>query len=178
MEGYLDYKRDSKAFIYAKLYDSLVEGKVALEMLGRGMLQNAAGKAFLAVKEAISALVVKNMNKILESKSGKERSWYEDVGYSAPTTGLIGISKDLEKLGIQAEFIAKTSLLLHKFSYNGFDPNFVDYKEEGEIVDDILKVVRWLLGLDKYFMDEWDERLERAREELEKMVGELEKKVK
>ena len=42
------------------------------------------------------------MNRILEFKSGKERSWYEDVGYSAPTTGLIGISKDLEKLNIQA----------------------------------------------------------------------------
>ena len=34
----------------------------------------------------------------------------------------------------------KTALLL--LSYNGFDLNFVDYKEEDEIVDDILKVVR------------------------------------
>ena len=72
----------------------------------------------------------------------------------------------------------KTGLLLHKFSYNGFDPNFVDYKEEGEIIDDILKVVRWLLGLDRYFKKGWDERLERARGELERMVGELEKKAK
>ena len=58
----------------------------------------------------------------------------------------------------------KTALLL--LSYNGFDPNFVDYKEEGEIVDDVLKVAIWLLGLDKYFKEEWDERLKRAREEL------------
>ena len=57
-----------------------------------------------------------------------------------------------------------TELLLHKFSYNGFDPNFVDYKEKGEIVDGILKVVRRLLGLDRYFKEEWDKRLQKARE--------------
>ena len=54
----------------------------------------------------------------------------------------------------------------------------MDYKEEGEIIDDVLKVVRWLLGLDEYFKEEWDERLDRAREELERMVGEPEKKAK
>lgn len=41
--------------------------------------------------------------------------------YSAPTTGLIGISKDLKKLGIDVEAVVKTALPLHRFSYNGFD---------------------------------------------------------
>ena len=40
------------------------------------------------------------MSKILAFKSGKEMPWYEDVGYSAPASGLI--SKDLEKLNIEA----------------------------------------------------------------------------
>jgi len=38
MEGYLDYKKDFKGYIYAKLYDSLIEGKLSLEMLQRGMI--------------------------------------------------------------------------------------------------------------------------------------------
>lgn len=167
MEGYLDYKKDAKVFIYAKLYDSLVEGRLALEMLKRGTLQNAASEAFLAVKEAVSALVVKNMSKILAFKSGKEMSWYEDVGYSAPTTGLIGISKDLKRLSIDAELAVKTAMLLHAFSYNGFDPNFVKYKEEREVVDDIIEVIEWLASINRYFKEEWDERLERARKDLE-----------
>jgi Archaeal PaREP1/PaREP8 family. len=68
MEGYLDYKNNSKGYIYAKLYDSLVEGKLALEMLQKGLLQNASSKAFLSVKSAISALVVKNLNEIIKLK--------------------------------------------------------------------------------------------------------------
>ncbi|AWR95607.1 hypothetical protein DFR85_14430 [Acidianus brierleyi] len=113
MEGYLDYKKDSKAYIYAKLYDSLVEGKLTLEMLERGLLQNASAKAFLSVKSAISALVVKNLNEIIKSKNEKEKYWYESVGYSAPITGLIGISKDLKKLGIDAENAVRIALSLH-----------------------------------------------------------------
>ena len=61
MEGFLDYKSDSKGYIYAKLYDCLVEGRLALEMMRKGLLQNASSKAFLSVKSAVSALVVKNL---------------------------------------------------------------------------------------------------------------------
>ncbi|BDC17642.1 hypothetical protein HS5_05320 [Acidianus sp. HS-5] len=46
MEGHLDYKKDYKAYIYAKLYDSLIEGKLFIEMLQRGLLQNASAKVF------------------------------------------------------------------------------------------------------------------------------------
>ena len=170
MEGYLDYKKNYKAYIYAKLYDSLIEGKLSIEMLQRGLLQNASAKAFLSVKSAISALVVKNLNDIIKSKSEKERYWYENVGYSAPTTGLIGISKDLKNLGIDVENVVRIALSLHKFSYNGFDPNFVDYRNEDEVIGDIKEVVEWLVTLDHYFKDFWDEKLEKARKELEEAL--------
>lgn len=78
------------------------------------MITNASSKAFIAVKAIISALVVKNFDNILKSKSEKEKDWYERVGYSAPTTG----SYDLEKLGYDVQLIVKTALLLHSFSYN------------------------------------------------------------
>nr|WP_054849332.1 hypothetical protein [Vulcanisaeta sp. JCM 14467] len=44
MEGFLDYRKDPEAYVYAKVYDSLIEGRLALEMLRRGLLQNAASK--------------------------------------------------------------------------------------------------------------------------------------
>jgi len=129
----LDYKADPRSYVYVKVMETLTEGKLALEMLKKGMITNASSKAFITVKAMVSALVIKNFDKIVQSKSEKEKDWYERVGYSAPTTGLIGISYDLEKLGYDVQLIVKTALLLHSFSYNGFDPNFVNYKDKGEV---------------------------------------------
>ena len=169
MEGLLDFKKDPKAYVYSKIYDSLVEGKLSLEMLERGLLQNASAKAFMSVKSAISALVVSNLDKILEGKDEKERYWYENVGYSAPTTGLIGISKDLRRINIDVEKIVRIALSLHKFSYNGFDPNFVDYRNEKEVEDDIIEVIEWVTSLDSYFA--FDEKLKKEKEEIEKLLS-------
>ncbi|WP_243679652.1 hypothetical protein [Vulcanisaeta souniana] len=71
----------------------------------------------------------------------RRRTWYEDAGYSAPTTGLIGISKDLKKLGIDVEAAVKTTLLLHRFSYNGFDPNLVDYRDLTRLRTTLLRLL-------------------------------------
>ena len=171
MEGLLDYKKDPKAYVHAKIYDSLVEGRLSLEMLKRGLLQNASAKAFMSVKSAISALVVSNFDKLLEGKDEKEKFWYENEGYSAPTTGLIGISKDLKRLNIDVEKIVRIALSLHKFSYNGFDPNFVDYRNEKEVEDDIIEVVEWVVNLDSYFT--FDEKLKKEKEEIEKLMKEI-----
>ncbi|WP_243679653.1 PaREP1 family protein [Vulcanisaeta souniana] len=64
--GYLDYKRDPVAHVYAKVLDDLVEARLALEMLGRDLIQNASAKAFMSVKSIVSALVVKNLPKSLK----------------------------------------------------------------------------------------------------------------
>ncbi|BDR91861.1 PaREP1 family protein [Vulcanisaeta souniana] len=168
--GYLDYKRDPVAHVYAKVLDDLVEARLALEMLGRDLIQNASAKAFMSVKSIVSALVVKNFAKIIEGVDERRRTWYEDAGYSAPTTGLIGISKDLKKLGIDVEAAVKTTLLLHRFSYNGFDPNLVDYRDPDEVKDDIIEVISWALTIKELFRDIWDERLEQEEHELMKLL--------
>lgn len=169
--GYLDYKRDPVAYVYAKVLDGLVEARLALEMLGRDLIQNASAKAFMSVKSIVSALVVKNFAKIIEGGvDERRRAWYENVGYSATTTGLIGISKDLKKLGIDVEAVVKTALLLHRFSYNGFDPNLVDYRDTDEVKDDIIEVVSWALTIKELFRDIWDERLEQEERELMKLL--------
>ncbi|QXJ34103.1 PaREP1 family protein [Saccharolobus shibatae] len=163
----LDYKADPRSYVYVKVMETLTEGKLALEMLKKGMITNASSKAFITVKAMVSALVIKNFDKIIQSKSEKEKDWYERVGYSAPTTGLIGISYDLEKLGYDVQLIVKTALLLHSFSYNGFDPNFVNYKDKGEVERDILTVVEFIKrNIKKYFEDIWDEKLEDKLKEL------------
>ncbi|QXJ31099.1 PaREP1 family protein [Saccharolobus shibatae] len=163
----LDYKADPRSYVYVKVMETLTEGKLALEMLKKGMITNASSKAFITVKAMVSALVIKNFDKIVQSKSEKEKDWYERVGYSAPTTGLIGISYDLEKLGYDVQLIVKTALLLHFFSYNGFDPNFVNYKDKGEVERDILTVVEFIKhNIKKYFEDIWDEKLEDKLKEL------------
>ncbi|MEM1646351.1 MAG: PaREP1 family protein [Ignisphaera sp.] len=172
MEGFLDYKKNPREYVYAKVYESLIEGRLALEMLKRGLLQNASSKAFMSVKSAISAIVVENFDKILEGKNEKERFWYENVGYSAPTTGLIGISRDLKKLNIDVEFVVRIALSLHRFSYNGFDPNFVDYRESKEVEEDIKEAIKWLLSMDLYI--KFDEKLEKEKEEIRKLLLELE----
>ncbi|MBB5254601.1 hypothetical protein HNQ62_002375 [Sulfurisphaera ohwakuensis] len=41
MEGYLDYKKNPKEYVYTKVYESLIEARLALEMLKRGLLKNA-----------------------------------------------------------------------------------------------------------------------------------------
>ncbi|ACP56380.1 PaREP1 family protein [Saccharolobus islandicus] len=163
----LDYKADPRSYVYIKVMETLTEGKLALEMLKKGMITNASSKTFITVKAMVSALVIKNFDKIVQSKSEKEKDWYERVGYSAPTTGLIGISYDLEKLGYDVQLIVKTALLLHSFSYNGFDPNFVNYKDKGEVERDILTVVEFIKrNIKKYFEDIWDEKLEDKLKEL------------
>ncbi|ADY02123.1 PaREP1 family protein [Vulcanisaeta moutnovskia 768-28] len=164
--GYLDYRKDPRTYVYAKVLDGLVEAKLALEMLIRGLIQNASAKAFMSVKSIVSALIVKNLGKIIEGLDERRRAWYEDVGYSAPTTGLIGISKDLKRVGIDVEAVVRAALSLHRFSYNGFDPNLVDYMDVNEVKDDVIEIVNWVLTIKEFFKEDWNDRLERELSEL------------
>jgi len=158
----LDYKKDPRSYVRAKVLEGLIEGRLALEMLRKGFLTNSASKAFISVKAIISALVVKNLDRIIKDKPEKERGWYEKVGYSAPTTGLIGISYDLERLGYNVGLIVRIALTLHAFSYNGFDPNLVNYRNEEEVEKDIMSIIQFLTNnVKKYFEDTWNEELEK-----------------
>ena len=168
--GYLDYKGNPRAYVYAKVLDGLTEAKLALEILSRGLLQNAAAKAFMSVKSILSALIVSNFGKLVEVVDGR-RIWYERVGYSAPTTGLIGISRDLGRIGIDVDKVVRIALSLHRFSCNGLDPNLVDYGDLDEVRDDIIEVVRWVTEVEGLFRDVWDEGLGRGLEELRALLN-------
>ncbi len=76
-----------------------------------------------------------------------------ECGYSAPTTGLIGISRDLRKLGVDAQLIIRMVLSLHRFSYNGLDPNLVDYRNLNEVKEDLVEVLKWISNVKDLFRD-------------------------
>jgi len=138
--GYLDYKSRPREYIVARFNEAAAEANLAEEMLRRELYQNAANKAFMALKALTSAIVASELCNL--KRDEKRREWYEKVGYAAPTTGLIKIAKDLEALGYKGiEAAVKTALLLHRLAYNGFDPNFVDYLDTDEVVSDIKQVL-------------------------------------
>ena len=65
MEGELtSLKIDRKAYIRARIIESLSDLDVAANMWMAGMSRNSAGKAFNAVKALVSALVTKNLDKL------------------------------------------------------------------------------------------------------------------
>ena len=83
-----------KAYSKVRLLESMVELRIALEMLKEGYTRNFTQKVFLAWKAIISALVSLNLDKL--GKNEKEKEWYKKSGFSEPTTKLKLISNDLE----------------------------------------------------------------------------------
>ncbi|MGC9130822.1 MAG: aldehyde ferredoxin oxidoreductase N-terminal domain-containing protein, partial [Pyrobaculum sp.] len=107
VEGYLDLGNRPREFVDARIEEAKAEAKLAEEMLKRELYQNAANKAFMALKALLSALVVLRLD--LLTRDAKRGEWYLKVGYAAPTTGLIRIAKDLEALGVAGvEPVVKT----------------------------------------------------------------------
>jgi len=50
------------------------------------------------------------------------------IGYSAPTTGLIGISRDLEDIGFKGLVNLTTAILsIHRYAYNGLDKDIKSF---------------------------------------------------
>lgn len=143
MEGYLDFKTRPREYAKARLMEALTEAKLAEEMLNRELYQNAANKAFMALKALLSALVV--LEVIEKIRDEKRREWYTRVGYAAPTTGMLKIAKDLESLGYSGvELATRTVLTLRRFAYNGLDPNFVDYADLEEVEADVRQLVDYV----------------------------------
>ena len=143
VEGYLDFRNKPKEYVKARIREAEVEAELAEEMLKRGLYQNTANKAFMAFKALASALVVLRLDDL--ARDEKRREWYMKLGNAAPTTGLLKIAKDLEALGFKGvEHAARIALGLHRFAYNGFDPNFVDYTDVEDVESDIKKLLSFV----------------------------------
>jgi hypothetical protein len=119
----LSPKIDVKSYIRARVMEVIDELLLSIMMLEAGATRNAAGKAFVAVKALLSAMVLINLDRLLALKRDeKEKKWYEKKAYTVPTKSIKGISLDLFELGYrEIGAIADKALNLHDYQYNGLD---------------------------------------------------------
>jgi len=119
-------KPTSADYASARLLEALVEAKLAIDFLKRGLTRNAAGKAFQAWRAVLAALLRLELDKLKAmAKSEEERRWLEERAVpSVPTTKMIPLSLMLEEVGYR-DIVAWTShaLSIHGYQYHGPDPD-------------------------------------------------------
>jgi len=119
-------KPSSADYASARLLEALVEAKLALDFLRRGLTRNAAGKAFQAWRAVLAALLKLELDKLKAlAKSEEERRWLEERTVPrVPTSRMIPLSLMLEQLGHEdVAYITDRALNLHDYQYHGPDPD-------------------------------------------------------
>ena len=119
-------KPTAEEYAAARLLEALVEARLALEFLQRGLVRNAAGKAFQAWRALLIALLRLELDKLLQTaKTEEERKWLmEKAVPRVPTTRMKALSQMLEGIG-HAGISPWTdkALDLHDYQYHGPDPD-------------------------------------------------------
>ncbi|MEM3997172.1 MAG: PaREP1 family protein [Pyrobaculum sp.] len=150
----------------ARVLESLVEGRLAVEFLERGLVRNAAGKAFQAWRALLAALLRLELDKLLKAaKTDEERKWL--VERAVLTTRMKLLSQMLEGVGhVGIVAWTNTALLLHEYQYHGPDPDLAAsmYRSKEEAARDVELLVAELArradGLKQRV--KWDAELEEA----------------
>ncbi|AAK41617.1 PaREP1 family protein [Saccharolobus solfataricus] len=167
------FLKEPEKYSRLRLLEALQELYLSIEMLKEGYSRNSASKLFLSWKALLSSIVVTNFGKIMETKKkeGKEDEikWYMRIGYSAPTTGLIGIARDLENLGFKGLVNLTTAMLgIHRYAYNGLDEDISPFHSRSEAIISIKGLIKAeveIVGSMK-FGDEEKELFEKIKREL------------
>jgi len=117
-------KPSSADYASARLLEALVEAKLALDFLKRGLTRNAAGKAFQAWRAVLAALLKLERLKAV-AKTEEERRWLEEKAVPrVPTSKMMSLSRLLEELGYaHLTYITDRALNLHDYQYHGPDPD-------------------------------------------------------
>ena len=150
----------------ARVLESLVEGRLAVEFLERGLVRNAAGKAFQAWRALLAALLRLELDKLLKTaKTDEERRWLMER--AVLTTRMKLLSQMLEGVGHGGiSFATDKALLLHEYQYHGPDPDLAAsmYRSKEEAARDVELLVSELArradGLRQRV--KWDAELEEA----------------
>jgi len=119
-------KPSSADYASARLLEALVEAKLALDFLKRGLTRNAAGKAFQAWRAVLAALLRLELDKLKAiAKTEEERRWLEERAVPrVPTSRMVSLSQMLRELGYQdVVFITSHALSIHGYQYHGPDPD-------------------------------------------------------
>lgn len=128
--------RDPTRYKEARLKEAVLECKLALEFLERELLRNAAGKAFQCWKAYLAAIAVEardllksrfpGVTKIRKGEEVEEVEEVDVVIAVVPTTRMAEIATLLSrKLGDEVVKYTMLALELHRYQYNGPDPDGV-----------------------------------------------------
>jgi len=169
-------KPSSADYASARLLEALVEAKLALDFLRRGLTRNAAGKAFQAWRAVLAALLKLELDRLKAlAKSEEERRWLEERAVPrVPTSRMVPLSLMLEQLGYEdVAYITDRALNLHDYQYHGPDPDMAlsryRTREEAALaVKSLVKaVIRYAEALKSRVT--WTEEHERALKELKEL---------
>jgi len=119
-------KPSSADYASARILEALVEAKLALDFLRRGLTRNAAGKAFQAWRAVLAALLKLELERLKAlAKSDEERRWLEERAVPrVPTSKMVPLSLMLEQLGYEdVAYITDRALNLHDYQYHGPNPD-------------------------------------------------------
>ena len=168
-------KEDLKELAKLKLKESLIESKLALEYLDKGIIRNAAGKAFQAWKALISALIALNFDKLAKDLNKDQREWLKEKGILAPTSKLKPLSLMLENKAKLKGLSAWTdkALDLHDYQYNGPDPDLVfsKYTDSETASEDVKLLLRTLIEYVEKHKELLDEEGVKLLDELRKALN-------
>ncbi|MGC8543477.1 MAG: PaREP1 family protein [Vulcanisaeta sp.] len=170
-------KPTSEDYVGVRLLESLIEARLALEFLNKGLVRNAAGKAFQSWKAFLAALLRLELNKLVQmARSDEERQWLINKAVPRiPTSRMKALSQMLEEIGYpRISFSTSTALDLHDYQYNGPDPDMAlsKYRNREEAAYDIRLLINELIRRIEELRTKikWNNDLENALNELKNAV--------
>ncbi len=166
-------KPSDEGYVEARLLEALVEARLALRFLEKGLTRNAAGKAFQAWKALLAALLRLELDKLKAlARSEEERRWLESKAVPRmPTTKMKHLARLLEAVGHDGLALwAGNVLLLHYYQHHGPDPSgeLSKYATREDAVADILSAVQELARRIETLKGrvKWSDELEKALQKL------------
>jgi len=171
-------KPSDAAYVEARLLEALTEAKLAVEFLERGLVRNAAGKAFQAWKALLAALLRLELEKLKAlAKTEEERRWLESTAVPGVlTTRMFLLSLMLEGLGHRGlSAWTERALNIHDYQYHGPDPDMAlsKYRTKKEAARAILALVAETAERAEALRGrvKWTDELEKALEALRRSLS-------
>ncbi|MGC9147781.1 MAG: PaREP1 family protein [Infirmifilum sp.] len=171
-------KPTTEDYVSARLLESLVEARLALEFLNRGLVRNASGKAFQAWRALLAALLRLELDRLLSiARSDEEKRWLKERAVPrVPTGRMKALSQLLESVSYgDASLWTDKALDLHDYQYNGPDPDMAlsKYRSREEAAYDVVKLVNGVVKYAEVLKSRirWGDELERVLNELREELG-------
>ena len=167
----------SEDYINARLLESLIEAKLSLEFLGRGLVRDASGKVFQAWRALLAALLRLELDKLLQvAETDEEKKWLVNRAVPrVPTTKMVRLSQMLEEIS-HNNILAWTTvaLELHDYQYNGPDPDMAlsKFRDRHEAAIVMVSLIKELVNRIEKLKPrvKWSNELEKEYEELKRTL--------